>query len=224
MVEFGIPPAGTGMRRPIELPPAPDVDPYQDPLALAVVKEVFERGKDASEAGVIARAGVSKAAFLERYASLEDCAADAYKRFIADYERQIGRAFNAHPDWRTSLRAAAYVTADWMDKNPVLVSFGMTGVLQMKSERARLLREEVFVFCAGLIDLGRTEPGSQATADGSAATYAVGSIVQLLTHRLQAGEIFDPHEIVPEMMYSIVRIYLVDEAADEELVLPRPTA
>lgn len=210
------------MRRPIELPPAPDVDPYEDPLALAVVSEVFERGKGASEAGVIARAGVSKAAFSERFVSIEDCAADAYGRFIADYERRIGAAFNAHPDWRTSLRAAAYESADFIDGNPALTGFGMNGVLQMESERCRLLREGVFVFSADLIDLGRTEPGSRAAVDGSAAVYAVGSIMQLLTHRLQAGVDFDPYQIVPELMYSIVRVYMGDEAADEELVLPRP--
>jgi hypothetical protein len=209
------------MRRSIELPPAPDPDPFGDPLALAVVQEVFEQGKAASEAGVISRAGVPPAAFSERYTTIEDCAGHAYERFIADYERRIGKAFNAHPDWRTSLRAAAYESADFIHGNPELTGFGMTGVLQMKSERARLLREDLFVFCADLIDLGRTEPGSRAPVDGSGATFAIGSILQLLTHRLQTRADFDPYKIVPEMMYSIVRVYLGDAAAEEELSVPR---
>lgn len=211
------------MRRPIELPPAPDPDPFRDPLALAVVREVSERGEAACEAGVIARAGVSAAAFAERYATIEDCAVEALERFVADFERRVGKAFNAYPGWRTSLRAAAYEAADFIDGNPELTSFGMTGVLQMKSERGRLLREEVFVFCADLIDLGRTEAGSRAPVDGSAATFAIGSIMQLLTHRLQAGVTFDPYKIVPEMMYSTVRVYLGDAAAEEELLLSRDT-
>jgi hypothetical protein len=210
------------MRTLIELPPAPDPDPYTDPLALAVVKEVVERGEAASEAGVIAKAGVSMADFSERYATIEDCAVEAYERFIAAFERQIGGAFNAHPDWRTSLRAAAHEAADFVEGNPELNEFGLTGVLRLKSERGRLLREEIFVFCADLIDLGRTESGSPTTVDRSAATYAIGSIVQLLTHWLQAGVDFDPYEVVPEMMYSVVRVYLGDEAAEEELSLPRP--
>lgn len=94
----------------------------------------------------------------------------------------------------------------------------------MKSERARLLREGVFVFCGRLIDLGRTEADPAAPIDGSAATYAIGSIMQLLTHRLQAEERFDPHEIVPEMMYSVMRVYMGDEAAEEELSRPRDLA
>jgi hypothetical protein len=211
------------MRRQIDLPRVPDLDPYRDPLALAVVSEVFERGGDATAVGVIARAEVSAEEFAERYATVDDCALDAYERFIAVFKRRVGGAFNAYPDWRSSLRASAYETADWITENLELCSFGNTGVLQMKNEILRVRREEVFVFCAQLIDLGRTEPGSLPN-DGSAAVYAIGSITQLLTNRLQVGVDPDPHKIVPEMMYSIVRVYLGDEAADEELVLPRPTA
>jgi AcrR family transcriptional regulator len=208
------------MRRPIELPRAPEPDPYEDPLALAVVSEVCQRGAAASAAGVAARAGVSASTFAERYATVEDCALDAFERFIAAYERRIGTAFNSHPDWRSSLRASAYESADFIAESPELMSFGMTGVLQMKNELLRVRREEVFVFCGQLIDLGRTEPGS-LTNDSSAAVFAIGSIMQLLTHRLQTGVDFDPHKIVPEMMYSIVRVYLGDEAAEEELSPPR---
>jgi AcrR family transcriptional regulator len=210
------------MRTPIELPPTPELDPYGDPLALAVVSEVCQRGAAASVAGVAARAGVSAGEFSARYTSVEDCALDAFERFIAAYERRIGMAFNSRPDWRSSLRASAYETADFLRESPELMSFGMTGVLRMKSELLRVHREEVFVFCGQLIDLGRSETGSLAN-DGSAAVYAIGSIMQLLTHRLQAGVDFDPHKVVPEMMYSIVRVYLGDEAAEEELLLPRPS-
>jgi AcrR family transcriptional regulator len=209
------------MRRQIELPPAPDPDPYRDPLSMALIMEVYECGEAASEAGVIARAGVSPSVFAERFGTLEGAAVDVLERLIADYERRVGKAFNAHSDWRSSLRASAYEAADWIEENPEVVSFGMTGVLQMKGELVRVRREEAFVFCAHLIDLGRTEPGSRADDDGSTATFAIGSILQLLTQRLQSGVAFDPHKIVPEMMYSIVRAYLGDAAADEELALPR---
>lgn len=207
----------------VELPPVPDPDPYRDPLALAVVQEVFERGRQASAGGLIARSGVSASEFNQRYGTLEGCALDAYERFIASYERRIGGAFNAEKSWRDSLRAAAYATADWMEENPTLVGFGMTGVLQMNSELCRVRREEVFVFCADLIDRGRTEP-SDIEADEAAAMFAIGSIIQLLTFRLQSGVPIEPHAIVPEMMYSVVRAYQGEDVAREELALPRALA
>ncbi len=208
----------------VELPPAPDPDPYRDPIALAVVAEVAERGELASVGGVLSRSGVSAEAFYRRYTGLEDCAVEAYERLIAVYERRIGTAFNSQTDWRSSLRAAAYETADWMEEHPEVVDFGMTGVLKMKSELARVRREEVFVFCAGLIDLGRTEASAKAEGGESAAMFAVGSIIQLLTHRLRTNGPVEPHAIVPEMMFQVVRTYLGEEIAREELTLPRSLA
>jgi AcrR family transcriptional regulator len=212
------------MKQPVDLPPAPERDPDQDPVALAVVAEVAERGQDASVAGLLARAEVSPEEFAARFASVEDCAVDAYERFIAVFERRVGGAFNAQPDWRSSLRAAAYETADWIVENPQLVEFGNTGVLQMKSEIARIRREEVFFFCGALIDLGRTEPGADVPDDMSAAMFAIGAIVQLLTRRLQGDSPIEPHATVPEMLYTVVRTYLGEEAARQELTLPRPSA
>lgn len=116
------------MREPIELPPSPEPDPFEDPLAIAVVQEVVERGSAASETGVIARAGVPADVFRERYASVEDCAADTLERIVAVYERRIGRAFNSPADWRDSIRAAAYEAADFIAENPEVTDFGMTGV------------------------------------------------------------------------------------------------
>lgn len=203
----------------------PDPDPREDPIARAVIAAVAERGAEASVEEVLARSGVSGDEFSQRYASLEDCALDAYERQIAIFKRRIGTAFNAQPDWRSSLRAAAYETADWMEEDMQLISFGMTGVLGMNSELARVRREEIFAFCAQLVDRGRTEPGSKVgDDDGAAAMFAIGSIIQLLTHRLQEGGPVDPRGIVPEMMYTVVRAYLGEEVAREELSLPRPGA
>jgi AcrR family transcriptional regulator len=209
------------LTRPVDLPPPPDPDPFLDPLAAAVVAEVVERGERASIAGVAARAGVSEREFRDRFASVEDCAVDAFERHIKAFERRAGAAFNARPDWRSALRAAAYETADFMEENPALLRFGITGVLAMKSEMARVRREEAFVFCSNLIDRGREEPGAEVD-DRDAAMFAIGSIVQLLTHRLQEDGPVEPHAIVPEMMYTVVRTYLGDEAARAELTLPRP--
>lgn len=205
---------------PIELPPPPDPDPYRDPLSLAVVSEVCEHGERASVDGVIARAGVSAADFRARYATLEDCALDTFERVIADYKRRIGQAFNSRTGWRDSMRAAAYATADFMEANPEALNFGMTGVLQLKSELARVRREEVFTFCADLIDRGREEPGCQVSEGEPAAMFAIGSIMQLLTYRMQSGEPIEAYATVPEMMFAVVRSYLGEEVAREELQIP----
>jgi hypothetical protein len=210
------------MRLPINLPPPPDRDPYSDPLILALIAEVAEHGQKASVDNVLARAGVSQEEFAGRYDSLEDFAVESYQLFIVSLERRIGIAFNSQDEWRDSLRAAAYEMADFMEEDPKLVRLGMIEVLRMKSEIARVRREELFSFFSELIDRGRDEPGAQVGDGKVAAMFAIGSIMQLLTHRLQEGAAIEPHATVPEMMYAVVRTYLGEEIAREELTLRRP--
>ncbi len=205
---------------PVELPPAPDPDPYRDPLSLAVISEVCERGERASADGVIARARISVDDFRLRSTTLEECALETFERVIADFKRRVGEAFNSKAGWRDSLRAAAYATADFMETHPEPLNFGMTGVLQLKSELARVRREETYVFCAELIDRGREEPECRLSEGDPAAMFAVGSIMQLLTYRLQNGEPIEAHAMVPEMMFAVVRTYLGEEVAQEELEAP----
>lgn len=212
------------MRQPIPLPAPPSPDPYADPIALAVIAEVNARDGEASLAGILSRADVSIEEFYRRFTGFEDCLVDSFDRFVAVFERRIGSAFNLQPDWRSSLRMAAYETADWMDERPDLVTFGMMKVLQTNIEMARVIRERAFIFCGDLIDAARKEPEIGFGHDKATAMYAVGSIMQLLTHRLQAGEDYDPHAIVPEMMYSVVRTYMGDGPAEEELTIGRPTS
>jgi AcrR family transcriptional regulator len=209
--------------RPIELPPPPSRDPFADPLARAIVDEVVERGYSAATlAGVLERAGIDRAEFERRFVDLEEATLRTFEAFIADFERRVGMAFNAGADWRSGLRASAYAAADWLAANPDLVRFGSVEVLEMRSEMARVRREEVAIFCAGLIDAGRSEAPDPAAVPDSAAIVAIGSVLQMLTHRVQKGIDIDAHAMVPETMYAAVRPYLGDEVAREELVLPRP--
>jgi hypothetical protein len=207
------------MKQAIAMPPPPDPDPYLDPLALAVVAEIVERRDLATVSGVLSRGGVWAEEFVDRFRTLEDCALDAFERFIASFERRVVAAFNAQSDWRSSLRAAAYEVADFVETDPVLTQFALIGVLGMNSEMARVRREEVLIFGADLIDLGRNEPGADVGDDEVAATFAIGTIVQVLTHRIRECEPLEPHAIVPEIMYRVVRPYLGEEAAREELEL-----
>ncbi len=188
---------------------------------MALVHEVCERDpKSVTAASVADRAGVSLAEFHQRFATLDDCLLDSFERFIAAYEHRVGTAFNSQEDWRSGLRAAAYESATWMEEEPLLLDFGIVRTLTLENEMVRVLREGTFLFCAEMIDRGREDAPDPESVPEPAAMIAIGSIIQLLTHRLQAGIAFDPHEIVPEMMYGVVRVYLGDAAAEEELSLP----
>ncbi|MFL5873389.1 MAG: TetR/AcrR family transcriptional regulator [Solirubrobacterales bacterium] len=209
---------------PAELTPTkPERDPFQDPIALAIVDVVVERGyRGTTVEEVINRAGVTSEEFHARFADKEDCVLRSFEDFVADWEWRVKDAYASQPDWRSGLRAAAYAVADWMNENPNLVRFGTIEILEAENEMVRVRREQAFSYGATLIVRGReAAPDPEAVPD-MAAMMAVGSIVQLLTHRLQSGGDPEPEAMVKPMMYQAVRPYLGEEVAREELDLPRP--
>lgn len=209
------------MTAPLELPPAPDPDPHQDPLAAAVVAEICEGGYEAAtEAGVIRRAGVTEEEFRRRFSGLDDCALDCYERYIADFERRTGSAFNGQDEWPASLRAAAYAAVDWMAEHPEQMRFGGAEVLKIPNGLGQVRRDEVLEFCATMIDRGRAV--APEGVPESASIAAVGSVGQLLMQRLQEGVEINFNEVVPELMYRIVSVYLGEEAARAELSVGPP--
>jgi len=211
--------------RPIALPAAPDPDPFSDPLSAAVMIEMGERGYPAIGIDDVARrAGVTVAEFRRRFRDLDHCALDTYERALAYFERLVGGAYNARPDWRSGLRAAANEAADLLEEQPYLARFGNTEILRMRDEMARVRREELFIFCAEMIDQGREESPDPQAVPKAASVLAVGSIIQLLTHRLQEGAPISFQDAARESIYGIVRTYLGVEAAEEELAVSRSTS
>jgi AcrR family transcriptional regulator len=208
------PEAGGGGGRP---------DPFADPVASALVEIVTERGYEATSVeAVVHRAGIGRGEFRRRYVDKEGCVRQVFEAFIDDFTARVQGAFEAEPGWPTSLRAAAYATTDWMAEHPDTARFGMVDVLAARNEMIRVRREEIFVYCAGLIDAGRTLAPDPAAVPEAAAVMAVGAVVQIISRRMQVGKDLDFGGLVPELMYGAVRPYLGEEAARAELTAPRP--
>jgi AcrR family transcriptional regulator len=194
-------------------------------LAVAVLDLSAERGyQNVTVADLCERSGIEVAEFRRRFADREECARDCLTAFIADFEARIGAVYDRHLDWRTALRATAYECADWAEEHPNLLRFGAIGLLEARDEMMRVQREEAFRFCASLIDGGRAAAPDPAAVPDSAPVVGIGAIMNLAGHRLQKGEPLEVHAIVPEMMYLVVRPYLGEAVAREELALSRPAA
>jgi AcrR family transcriptional regulator len=211
---------GPGARR---APAGRAADPFADPVAGALVSVVAERGYEATDVdAVIARAGITMSEFRARFADKEDCVQQVFEGFIEDFLARVRGAFEAEDRWPASLRAAAYATTDWIDDHPDTARFGMVDVLAARNEMIRVRREEIFVWCAGLIDTGRALAPDPAAVPESAAVMAIGAVVQIVARRMQTGGDLELGRLVPELMYGAVRPYLGEEAARAELAAPRP--
>jgi AcrR family transcriptional regulator len=215
------PSSRTDGRRPT--PPPVEPSPWDDPIALAVLDLAAERGWAAtSVADITNRAGVETAEFERRFASKEDCGGQMLEAFIVDFEARVGAVYDSHDDWLTALRATAYECADWAEEHSTMLRFGTIGVLEAGNEMMRVRREEAFKFCAALIDGGRAEAADPGSVPDSAPVIGIGAIMNLIGHRLQKGVPLEAHAHVPEMLYLVVRPYLGEERAREELTMPRP--
>jgi AcrR family transcriptional regulator len=196
-------------------------DPWNDPIASALIDLVAERSYESVSVGeVIERAGVTRTEFERRFADKEDCALKVYEAFIVDFSGQVKAAYDAEPSWRPGLRAAAYAAATWISDHPRTARFGAVDVLEAQSEMIRVRREEVFQYCAGLIDAGRAEAPDPAAIPDSSAVMAIGSIAEMLTQRMQSERNLEPVRLVPELMYLAVRPYVGEAVAREELSVP----
>lgn len=107
----------------------------------------------------------------------------------------------------------------WIEDNPYGYEFGMLRALDV-GEMARLRREELFTWCAELIDAGREVAPDPGAVPRAASLIAVGAVVEMLSLHA-AGELeAGLAETVPELMYGAVLPYLGEEAAREELAHP----
>jgi AcrR family transcriptional regulator len=205
------------------LPPEPDPNPFEDPIAIAIVDVIIERGYEAARVEeAIERAGITREEFDRRFEGKEDCVLKTYEAYIAHFERTVQFAFDSQPAWPASLRAAAYAASEWMANNPNQMRFGAVEVLAAESEMVRVRREEVARFCVDLVDAGRAVAPDPEAVPESAAMMAIGSILQMLTSRLERETEVDPVAATPDLMYIAVRPYLGEEIARAELTAPRP--
>jgi AcrR family transcriptional regulator len=189
---------------------------------VAIVQVVDERGYEAATVEeIIERAGVTRAQFFQRFRDKDDCARWSFEALTDDWRFRVYGAYSAHPDWRSGLRAAAYEVADWMKEHPDVVRFGAVEILKAETEMIRVRREEAVNYGAELIDNGRSEAADPSKIPEAAALMAIGSIVQLMTQRMQTGVATEPSEIVPAMMYMATRPYIGEELAREELTMTR---
>jgi AcrR family transcriptional regulator len=193
-----------------------------DRLVAAIVDIVALRGYgEASVGEIVDRAGVSREEFDRRHGDKAGAVLGALEAVIADFRCRVGGAYDAAPPWPASLRAAAYEVVAWIGDHPSAYEYGMLRVLDA-GEMARLRREELFAWCAGLIDAGREVAPDPDAVPRAAPLIAVGAVVDGLARHaggeLEAGLA----ETVPELMYGAVLPYLGEEAARRELVIPPP--
>jgi AcrR family transcriptional regulator len=191
-------------------------------IRTAIVAEVgsvgFER---ASEEQIIARAGVSREQFDSLYADRAGCAIEAFEAMLPEFMERVIAAFAEGSDWRERLRRTAYVSFDYFQEDPARARF-TTIEIRKAGAHATALADQNLDLLVELVHAGRFELEDPGSMPRSVAEAAVGSIWSVLVKKIRADELAD-ETAVPQLMYIAVLPYLGEEAAREELRMPRPT-
>jgi AcrR family transcriptional regulator len=195
---------------------------FDHPLSAAVIEVVAERGyQEASIEEIVARADVAPEEFDRLFAGKADAVLQVFEAYIDNFKRRAGGAYDSAGRWPDSLRAAAHELLAWIEDHPHAYRFGMVEVLSA-GEMARVRREELFTWCAGLIDAGREVAPDPDAVPEAAALAAIGAVVETLTFHAAGRVDASLTELGPELMYWAVRPYLGDEVARAELTRPPP--
>jgi AcrR family transcriptional regulator len=192
------------------------------PLGCAVISVINERGYEL--AGVeefLERSGTSREEFDRHFSGKADVTLRVMEAFIGEFKARVAAAFESGEAWPDNLRAAAYEAARWLTENPKTTHFGMVTSADA-GDMPRARREEIFRWCASLIEAGREVAPDPGAVPAAAPLMVIGAVAETLRRQQEGTTEADTVAIVPHMMYAAVRPYLGEEAARRELEIPPP--
>jgi AcrR family transcriptional regulator len=191
-------------------------------IARALVELVGSRGYAGTEiAEVLARAGVAEAEFARHFSGKEDCFVQVWDELTLAHGALASRAFGAPGPWRERMRAAAWITLDYLQTDLRRTRFLVLEVLNA-GELAQAHRDLAIAAQVEWIDGGRRELAEPGSLTRATAEHIAGAVNEMLIRKTRSGEILHGAQVMRELMYMAVRPYLGERAAREELAIAPP--
>jgi AcrR family transcriptional regulator len=165
---------------------------------------------------VVARAGVEEGAFYEIFRSAEDCFLAAFEEGLERLSEAVRRAAGREERWLGRVRAGLVALLGFFDDEP---GWGRLLVYQapLDGADARRCQQRVLGVLSALMDdgsqaLGEVMPERQLTAE-----LLVGGVFSAIRAQMLEASGDALVELAPSLMAFIVRPYLGQAAASEEL-------
>jgi AcrR family transcriptional regulator/DNA-binding MarR family transcriptional regulator len=171
-------------------------------------------------ARVIARAGVSRRAFYELFADIEDCLLATLDWALELARARVQPPYDGEHSWREAIRAGLAALLRFFDENPLLAQMWVVHA-PAGGPRVLALRMQVLHGLARVVDGGRQRRSSRREPPAVVAEGVVGAVLAVLYTRLLAR---DPDSAEPalidlhgQLMSLIVLPYLGASASAREL-------
>jgi AcrR family transcriptional regulator len=173
-------------------------------------------------ADVIARSGVSSAAFHEAFADREACLLAAFDLGVQRAGERMVAAYDAEPRWLDAIKAALAAFLRFLEEEP---AFGRLLVVSSMSGGEQVLRHRVKVLgaLAAEVDRGRLEgPTGRQQPPAVVAEGVVGAVLAVVQNRLLADDGGAVMDLFGSLVGIIVLPYLGVGVARRELTRPAP--
>jgi AcrR family transcriptional regulator len=189
----------------------------------AMIDVVLERGyEEATIEEVVERADVKRADFFRFYEDKRDCCMQLFFEHVAEFDRIVFAAAKEHDYWRDALRAGGYAAGRHMRDRPLEARFDVLHMLEV-GELAQAQRESYMEGLIDLIDAGRCELEDPDSMSRDVAVESFGSAYRLLAKLIHDGDdLTSIDEFAPGLMYLVIKPYVGEELAQEELTMPPP--
>ena len=170
---------------------------------------------------VLEHAGVDQGDFNYFFENLNDCYVQLEDEILTEFVKQVLAAYAGPETWRDQVRAAAYAVLHFMEEDFHRARF--LGEYQAAGPEARVRRDRLYPALTKIIDAGRQELDDPQSVPPSTAEGIVAAVGDTIAIRLKAGEVSEAgRNLVPQLMYMVVRPYLGEEVAREELRIQPP--
>jgi AcrR family transcriptional regulator/DNA-binding MarR family transcriptional regulator len=179
-------------------------------------------GSTVTVADVIARSGISSAAFHEEFPDRDACLLAAFELGVERASRGVLAAYDAEPRWLDAIKAALVTLLRFLEEEPalgrLLVVYSLSGGEPVLRRRARILS-----VLAAAVDRGRLEgPAGRQQPPAVIAEGVVGAVQAVLQNRLLAEDRAGVMDLFGSLVSIIVLPYLGAGVARRELTRPAP--
>lgn len=191
----------------------------------AMAEAMAERGASAGSvtiADVVARAGVSSAAFHQEFVDRDAALLAAFEEGVERARRRVLPAYDAEERWLDAVRAGLAAFLQFVEEDRALALLTVVHAMGGGAEILRR-RAQVLATVAVAIDAGRAESAAgRHPPPAIIAEGVVGAVLTVLQNRLLAAEEPPPGELFGSLASIIVLPYLGASVARRELGRPAP--
>ncbi len=186
----------------------------------ACIEVVGEVGyKRARLEAIVDRAGIDRVIFARHFADLDACFLAAWEAIDEEYMGVALAAFASEEAWADRIRAVGYAILDFWQENPARgrVHGGGRDVGSEALQKRFDATADAFV---ELVDMGRQELDDPESLSRATAEGLAGAVFEQVVGRLLRGAEDDLTELLPQIMFMVLRPYLGLQVAMAELQRP----